>query len=142
GPPDAPEHRPHCWLAALSVVAVFLLVGACALGTWFMVNDERKGPAEARKSASGPQKRDIGSRTADPAPLTEAEVFPKAEIVAAPNEPPYVVVKTQASDDCKIAATDDIAALLATGGCSQVVRATLKSPNGQYLITAGVFNLT
>src|SRR6185503_14982454 len=37
---------------------------------------------------------------------------------------------------------DDIAALLATGGCSQVVRATLKSPNGQYLITAGVFNLT
>jgi hypothetical protein len=136
------EHRPHRWLAALSVVAVLLLVAACGLGTWFIVNDERKGPAETRKSASTPQKRDISSRNADAAPLTEAEVFPKTEIIAAPNEPPYIVLKTQASEDCKMAATDDIAALLATGGCSQVVRGTLKSPNGQYLITAGVFNLT
>jgi len=26
-------------------------------------------------------------------------------------------------------------------GCNQVVRATLKSPNGQFLVTAGIFNL-
>ena len=26
-------------------------------------------------------------------------------------------------------------------GCSQVVRATLRSPNGKYLVTAGIFNL-
>jgi len=164
-PPGPPEHRPferrglrgprsaadpgephqrrsRTWTIALASIGVIVLLAACILGTFLMVKDERDGPPNARPTGqpSG-QKRDISSRDVDPAPLTEAEVFPKPTIVAAPNEPPYQVLKTQASADCKVAATDELANLLIQGGCSQVVRATLKSPNGNYLITSGIFNL-
>lgn len=136
------EHRPHRWVAALSVIGVVVLLAACGLGSWFVFKDEKNGPESARSSATaGPKKRDISSRQVDPAPLTEAEVFPQNSIVAVPNEPPYVILKTQASPDCKTAATDDLATLLAGAGCSEVVRATMKSPNEEYLITAGIFNL-
>jgi hypothetical protein len=135
--------RSRLWMGTLVLVGVVVVLAVCSLGTYFVVNDERHGPADIRSGASGPplQKRDISSRTVDPAPLTEAEVFPNPKIIAAANEPPYQVLKTQTATDCKIAATDELAALLQRGGCAQVVRATLKSPNGAYLITAGIFNL-
>jgi hypothetical protein len=108
-----------------------------------MVRDEKSGPSEARTGASqGPQPRDITSRTVDPAALTEAEVFPSNNIIAAPNEPPYEILKTQNSPDCKVAAADDLGKLLVEAGCNQVVRATMKNPTGDYLVTAGLFNLT
>jgi hypothetical protein len=130
------------WTIVLSSVGAVVLLAACVLGTYLIVKDERNGPANARASNQpSVQKRDISSQTVDPAPLTEAEVFPQLTIVAAPNEPPYQVLKTQASPDCKVAATDELGNLLIQGGCSQVVRATLKSPNGAYLITSGIFNL-
>ncbi|MEV4132623.1 hypothetical protein AB0J72_10720 [Dactylosporangium sp. NPDC049742] len=136
------EHRPHRWIAALSVIGVIVLLGACGLGSWFIFKDEKNGPESARSSANaGPKKRDISSRQVDPNPLTEAEVFPQNNIVAVPDEPPYLILKTQASPDCKTAATDALATLLAGAGCSEVVRATMKSPNEDYLITAGIFNL-
>jgi hypothetical protein len=136
------QHRPHRWIAALSVIGVIVLLAACGLGSWFIFKDEKNGPDSARSSATaGPKKRDISSRQVDPNPLTEAEVFPQNNIVAAVNEPPYVILKTQASPDCKTAATDELANLLAGAGCSEVVRATMKSPNEEYLITAGIFNL-
>ncbi|MDG6105328.1 hypothetical protein Daura_47920 [Dactylosporangium aurantiacum] len=136
------EHKPHRWIAALSAIGVFVLLAACGLGSWFIFKDEKNGPDSARSSATaGPKKRDISSRQVDPAPLTEAEVFPQNNIVAVANEPPYVILKTQASPDCKTAATDELATLLAGAGCSEVVRATMKSPNEEYLITAGIFNL-
>ena len=53
-----------------------------------------------------------------------------------------MILETQASPDCKAAATEQLATLLASAGCTQVVRATMKSPNQEYLITAGIFNLT
>ncbi|UWZ36032.1 hypothetical protein Drose_33985 [Dactylosporangium roseum] len=140
--PVRPEHRPHRWIAMLSVIAVVVVLGACGIGTWFILKDERNGPESARSSTtSGPKKRDISSRQVDPAPLTEAEVFPSNNIVAVPNEPPYVILSTKASPDCKTAATDELATLLMNAGCSEVVRATMKSPNEEYLITAGIFNL-
>ncbi|MEV0127501.1 hypothetical protein AB0H83_03410 [Dactylosporangium sp. NPDC050688] len=140
--PVGVQHRPHRWIAALSAIGVFVVLAACGLGSWFIFKDEKNGPDSARSSAtSGPKKRDISSRQVDPAPLTEAEVFPQNNIVAVANEPPYVILKTQASPDCKTAATDDLATLLAGAGCSEVVRATMKSPNEEYLITAGIFNL-
>jgi hypothetical protein len=127
---------------ALVSVGVLVLLAACGLGTYLIVKDERNGPANARASIQpSVQKRDISSRDVDPAPLTEAEVFPSPTIVAAPDEPPYQVLKTQTAPDCKGAATDDLGKLLVDSGCSQVVRGTLKSPNGVYLITAGIFNL-
>ena len=139
----APLHRPHRWVAMLSVIAVVLVLGACAIGTWFIFKDERNGPESAKSSVTaGPKKRDISSRQVDPNPLTEAEVFPQNNIVAVPNEPPYVILATKASTDCKVAATEDLATLLVKSGCTEVVRATMKSPNEEYLITAGIFNLT
>jgi hypothetical protein len=92
-------------------------------------------------ATASPPTRDISSRDVGSAPLTEAEVFAGGQFTGAPNEPPYVVLKTQASADCGVAATDQLGALLTQAGCSQVVRGTLKSPNGAYLITAGIFNL-
>jgi hypothetical protein len=138
-----PAHRPHRWIAALSVLGVFLLVAACGLGTYFVVKDERKTPAQTRAGASAtPQIRDISSRSVDAAPLTEAEVFPSNNIVAVANEPAYQILKTQNSTDCKVGAADDLGRLLVDSGCNQVVRATMKSPTGDYLVTAGLFNLT
>jgi hypothetical protein len=136
------DHRPHRWIAALSVIGVLVLVAACGLGTYFMVKDERKGPAQANTGATqGPKTRDISSRKVDAAALTEAEVFPSNKIVAVANEPPYQILKTQIAADCTVAAADDLGKLLVQQGCNQVVRATMKSPNGDYLITAGLFNL-
>ncbi|WP_432980292.1 hypothetical protein [Dactylosporangium sp. CA-233914] len=141
--PVQPGPRPHRWVAMLSVVAVLVVLGACAMGTWFIVNDEKNGPDSAKSSTtSGPKKRDISSRDVDPKALTEAEVFPTNNIVAVPQEPPYVILATKASNDCKVAATEELATLLAGAGCSEVVRATMKSPNEEYLITAGIFNVT
>ncbi|WP_432831882.1 hypothetical protein [Dactylosporangium sp. CA-092794] len=135
--------RPHRWVALLSVIAVIVVLAACGMGTWFIFKDEKNGPDSAKSSATtGPKKRDISSRDVDPQPLTEAEVFPTNNIVAVANEPPYVILSTKASNDCKVAATEQLAALLANAGCSEVVRATMKSPNQEYLITAGIFNVT
>jgi hypothetical protein len=135
--------RPHRWVALLSAIAVVVVLGACGMGTWFILKDEKNGPGSANSSsASGPKKRDISTREADPKPLTEAEVFPSNNIVAVPDEPPYVILATKASNDCKVAATEELATLLANAGCTEVVRATLKSPNQEYLITAGVFNVS
>lgn len=140
--PVRPEHRPHRWVAMLSVIAIVLVLGACGIGTWFIFKDERNGPESAKSSATaGPKKRDISSRQVDPEPLTEAEVFPSNNIVAVPNEPPYVILSTKASPDCKVAATEQLATLLVSAGCTEVVRATMKSPTEDYLITAGIFNL-
>jgi hypothetical protein len=140
--PVRPEHRPHRWVALLSVIAVVVVLGACGMGTWFIFKDEKNGPDSAKSSATtAPKKRDISSRAVDPKPLTEAEVFPRNNIVAVPDEPPYVIMATKAANDCKVAATEQLATLLANAGCTEVVRATMKSPNEEYLITAGIFNL-
>ncbi|MFG2038201.1 hypothetical protein [Dactylosporangium sp. NPDC048998] len=141
--PAGTAPRPHRWVALLSVVAVLVVLGACGMGTWFILKDEKNGPDSAKSSTtSGPKKRDISSREVDPKPLTEAEVFPSNNIVAAPDEQPYVIMATKASNDCKVAATEELATLLANAGCSEVVRATMKSPNEEYLVTAGIFNLS
>ncbi|GAA3450049.1 hypothetical protein [Dactylosporangium matsuzakiense] len=135
--------RPHRWIAMLSVIAVLVVLSACGVGTWFILKDEKNGPDSAKSGqTSAPKKRDISSRAVDPKALTEAEVFPQNSIVAVPNEPPYVILATKASNDCKVAATEELATLLAGAGCTEVVRATLKSPNEEYLITAGIFNVT
>jgi hypothetical protein len=69
-------------------------------------------------------------------------VFPNPKIVAVAGDPPYQILKTQIAADCTVAAADDLGKLLVQQGCNQVVRATMKSPTGDYLITAGLFNLT
>ena len=116
---------------------------ACGLGAYFMVRDDGAENAKRAQASARPSvvPRDISSRDVDPAPLTEQEVFPQGTQLTIPgNNQPYPILKTQASTDCHVAAEQDLGTLLTQLGCSQVVRATLKSPDGQYVMTAGIFN--
>jgi len=131
------------WQVVISGVAVLLMLGVCGLSSYFIVVDERNGRAAAGAPAAAPTvvPRDISSREADPQPLTVEEVFPTGDIVIDPAEPPYRLLKTQIEERCRAAVAGDIGTLLDELGCNQVVRGTLRSPTGEYLITTGVFNL-
>jgi hypothetical protein len=148
GPFDAARHTltSKLWLAALCSVAVLVVLAVCGLGVYLEGSDERRvahEDAARRAAAANPSvlPRDISSRALDPAPLTEKELFPQPQVTVAGADGPYQVLKTTSAPDCKSAASGDLGALLAGLGCDQVVRATLKSPEGQYLLTAGIFNL-
>jgi len=122
----------------LVAIGALIVFGSIAYGTDLLGSD---GSPSKKSNASGsPSLRDIGTRDLDPTPLTAAEVFP-ATSVPAKTGLPYQVLKTQASTDCGVAATGDLAKALKTQGCSQVVRATLKTGDSLYVITAGLFNL-
>src|SRR5439155_9828284 len=98
-------------------------------------------PTPSPTPSPSPKKRDISTRAVDPAALTEQEVFPSTKISVDRTRPPYTVVKTQALTDCRQAATAELGATLVNLGCNQAVRATLTSPDGTYVVTAGIFNL-
>lgn len=120
------------------------VLATCAFLSYRLVEEERAGrnaQASIAESSAPVEPRDISSREADPEPLTVDEVFPQDEIVINPAEPPYVVLGTDTSNDCGTAAVDELAVLLDELGCSQVVRATLHSPNEDYLVSGGIFNL-
>ncbi len=149
----APRRRSP-WVPALAVLAAVALLAVCGVGFYVTFLGGRPGP----DGRSGPTVHDISSQTVDPAPLTVAEVFPAATITvtgdgkasapaanpsgsAAPaGVQPYTVVKSEAAE-CKTAAVGDLTTLLANAGCSQVVRATLTTADGQYVVTTGLFNL-
>jgi hypothetical protein len=134
----APQHS-RKWLTVLIAVAVVAVLGVCGIGGYFVVNGDRAKPTGKTTTKAVPAKpRDISTRDVDPAPLTEQEVFPSQQIAVGTNT--YQLLKT-AAGNCGDAATDDLANMLNQVGCSQVVRGTLKSQDGQYLITAGIFNL-
>jgi hypothetical protein len=120
-----------------AVVAVVLVAGG--IGGYLLL---RSAPAQdkqaASKKADAPPPKDISTRDLDQAPLTQQELFPTPQIAVGPNN--YQVLKAE-DGGCDTAATDDLAALLSQAGCSQVVRATLKSQDGQFVVTAGIFNL-
>ncbi|HEY3010709.1 MAG TPA: hypothetical protein VGJ63_21985 [Micromonosporaceae bacterium] len=133
------------WHRLLVVLATVAMLAVCGLSSWFIVADERQGRT-TRASSAEPvpttRPRDISSRAVDPRPLTVEEVFPAAKVVVNPKESPYRVLKSQEVATCRAAVAGDIATLLGGLGCSQVVRATLRSPTGKYLVTGGVFNLS
>jgi len=138
--------RTSTWMVALASVGVVVLLAVCGLSTYFVFQDEITGSkggngSNANASNAPAPPRDISSRQVDPDPLTEAEVFP-ADAVSGANGATYQLLKKEAVADCTKAATDDLAKLLVDNGCNQVVRGTLKSADGTYLITAGIFNLT
>lgn len=124
----------------MGLIAVF---ATCGVFSYFLVQDELAGRnAQADSGEPSPTvPRDISSREVDPEPLTVEEVFPDDEIVINPAEPPYQVLSTQESEDCSVAAADELESLLKKLGCSQVVRATLRTPTEGYLVTSGIINL-
>ena len=124
-------------LAAAGIAILILLLG---IGGYLLFKDDSTATVKqpTSKTQSVPKVRDISSRDIDPAPLTQQELFPAPQINIGTTA--YSVLKGQ-DGDCQTAASDDLATLLGQVGCTQVVRATLKSPDGQFLITAGIFNL-
>jgi hypothetical protein len=123
-------------------LGALIMAGVCGLSAFFIVVDDRHGQAaQAHLAAAAPLTRDITSRTVDPQPLTVTEVFPRPELLIPGGTNPYRVRLTHSDTDCHIAASGELAALLDTHGCSQVIRATLTAPDARYVVTTGVFNL-
>jgi hypothetical protein len=144
-PPASPSpqrKRSRRWQAVLVGLGIFALLSVCGLTSYFIVIDEKTGNSNA-SATPGPSvlPRDISSRQVDPTPLTAPELFPGKVISVVPDQPGYALLTTQVAAACKAAATDDLLAALTTAGCSQVARGTLRSPDGVYLITGGIFNL-
>lgn len=143
-PPLVRGRNSRLWQGLLVTVGVVVLLAVCGLSTLFIVKDEQAGRgalANGKSPMPSVLPRDISSREVDNAPLTAAEVFPTQEIVIVPGQPAYQVLRTQETADCRIAATGELAKQLTDAGCSQVVRATMRSPTGEYLVTGGIFNL-
>ncbi|SCE78241.1 hypothetical protein GA0074695_1075 [Micromonospora viridifaciens] len=128
--------------------AVLVLLALCGLAVATLLQNQTDTPpatlpsnqpvVEQSATAEG---RDLKSRDTDQLALTVKEVFPGRSL-AVSNGGSYRVLKAEASSNCAVAATGEIADLLTRLGCNQVVRATLRSADGDYLLTAGLFNLT
>jgi len=129
-------------MVALSLIAVAVVITTCGLGSYLLVRDDNKIVGAGPTVTPEVPKRDISSRTTDPALLSVADVFPDKEIMADPTIPPYKRLgNPQMAKDCRVGATSDLGKLLNKLGCNQVVRATFVSPDSAYVLTAGIFNL-
>ncbi|MFG1949546.1 hypothetical protein [Micromonospora sp. NPDC048830] len=115
-----------------AVIFVVLVIGGGA--GWYFLQGSANRPLTE-------QERRVADQHVDPVPLTAAEVFGSAAIPGAEGKESYKVLKTQVSTECKVAAGGAIAEQLTTAGCTQVVRATMMSLDGELVITAGIFNL-
>ncbi len=139
----------RAWQVLIGGAAVLVLLALCGLAAATLLQNQAKTPPSAQPSdqpvaeqSATAEARDLDSRDTDQLALTVKEVFPDKRLVASAGRPAYQVLKTQASANCAVAATDEIGDLLVRLGCNQVVRATLRSPDGDHLLTAGLFNLT
>ncbi|QGN46831.1 hypothetical protein ACN26Y_11315 [Micromonospora sp. WMMD558] len=150
-PAAAPPPRGggRMWQVVVGGAAVLVLLALCGLGAAALlgergadlVNPPNNQPAAADESPE-PEANDLDSRDTDQAPLSAKEVFPGKQLVVSDGQPAYQVLKTQSSGSCAVAATGEVADLLTRLGCNQVVRATLRTRDGDHLVTAGLFNLT
>ncbi|NES12629.1 MULTISPECIES: hypothetical protein [Micromonospora] len=137
------------WQALIGGTAVLVLLALCGLAVATLLQN-RTGTPQAGSPTGQPvveqsgtaDGTDLDSRDTDQLALTAKEVFPGRQLVVTDGQPAYDVLKTNSSGSCAVAASGEIAELLARLGCNQVVRATLRSPDGKYLLTTGLFNLT
>ncbi|MGC4803773.1 hypothetical protein [Micromonospora sp. DT233] len=148
GPGGTGRGRGRLWPVLLGGTAVLVLLALVGLGGAALLADRTTAPEAAPSppaaapSPSRTERQEIDARETDPAPLTAREVFPGSALkIGDGDDEPYPVLKTQSSARCPVAATGQVAELLAGLGCNQVVRATLRSPDEEYLLTAGLFNL-
>ncbi|GAB3953137.1 hypothetical protein [Micromonospora vulcania] len=137
------------WQVLIGGAAVLVLLALCGLGAAALLTDRdpqqpQTAPTYQPNAApSAPAERqDLDSRDTDQAPLTAKELFPGRELKIADGQPGYQVLKTHSSGSCAVAATGEVGDLLVRLGCNQVVRATLRTPDGDHLVTTGLFNLT
>ncbi|WP_433314152.1 hypothetical protein [Micromonospora chersina] len=156
-PLDLPRARPadhrrgggRAWQVLIGGAAVLMLLALTGLAVAALLDDRTATPQAGQQSSppaveqsAAADGSDLNSRDTDQAALTAKEVFPGQQLVVTDGQPAYRVLKTHSSGSCAVAATGEIADLLVRLGCNQVVRATLRSPDGDHLLTAGLFNLT
>ncbi|MEV4658226.1 hypothetical protein [Micromonospora sp. NPDC049301] len=149
-PVESPSRRGggRLWQVLIGGAAVLVLLALCGLGAAALLMDRDPQPQatptyQPNAAASAPAERqDLDSRDTDQAPLTAKELFPGKELKVTDGQPGYQVLTTQSSGSCAVAATGEVADLLVRLGCNQVVRATLRAPRGDHLVTTGLFNLT
>ena len=90
--------------------------------------------------AHGNKWQHIATRTADPDPLTIEQLYPPAFEL---NGSSYVRTAASVTKDCSLAVYGaNLQAALQSGHCTQVVRASYISGNGQMMGTVGVVNLS
>jgi hypothetical protein len=131
--PVSPQRAAQALTRALAVLIVLAVLGLVA---FFIVAHERRDRSPAASADA------LASRIADPAPLTLREVFPDpAEVRPPGGTQAYRVTMTHIDSQCGIATIGTLGGLLTGHGCSQVVRASLTAPYGDYRVTAGLFNL-
>ncbi|MEV6601237.1 hypothetical protein AB0M36_30935 [Actinoplanes sp. NPDC051346] len=132
--PAQPQQALQLLLSGLGALIVTSIV---VLTAFFVIAEERRGPAGGSSAAADT----IGSRAVDAAPLTRLEIFPGPEIQPGFGTTPYRVSLTHVDTDCALGTTGELGVVLRENGCSQVVRAALVAPYGDYRVTAGVLNL-
>ncbi|MGC4744174.1 hypothetical protein ACLQ28_00710 [Micromonospora sp. DT201] len=152
--PAARRGGGRLWQVLIGGAAVLVLLALCGLGAAALLIDQNEqpqstptyqpnaAPTNAAPTSATPERLALDSRESDQAPLTAKELFPDKTLKLAAGQPNYQVLKTQSSGSCAVAATGEVADLLVLLGCNQVVRATLRTPDGDHLVTAGLFNLT
>ena len=123
------------------VVIVLLAAGGFGAKVLFFGGDDTSTISGQVNKPTADQAKRVESQSTDAAPLTAAEVFGAATIPSSAGGGTYKVVKSQLASDCKSVVGGDIGTALTTAGCTQAVRATMTSPDGNYVITAGIFNL-
>lgn len=137
--PPEPQQALHFILSSLGALIVLSIV---ALTVFFVIAEESRDPVADASAATPVSPESISSRQVDAVPLTREEVFPGASITAAAGSTPYRLITAETDRNCAAATTGGLGPLLAEHGCSQVVRARLTAPYGDYEVTAGIFNLT
>jgi hypothetical protein len=124
----------------MSGLGAVIMLAICGLSGFFIIAEERRGHGAEAAGRSGPPARDISTRDVDPVPLTLEEVFPEAAQIKVAGSA-YRMEMTHIDTDCDIAATGDLGPILKDHSCTQVVRASMTAPYGNYHVTAGLFNL-
>ncbi|MDG4793997.1 hypothetical protein [Micromonospora sp. WMMD1082] len=139
----------RAWQVLVGGAAVLVLLALCGLTAATLLDGrtligQQAAPSAAPDTTRGgapAEASDLDSRDTDQAPLTAREVFPASTLAIGDSQTGYEVLRTQSSASCAVAATGEVADLLVRLGCNQVVRATLRAPDGDHLVTAGLFNL-
>jgi hypothetical protein len=125
----------------ISLLVLVVLGGAAGALEWNRLRKPAATVVTTTTVAALPPGDPIASQSTDPRPLTTTEVFGSPTIPSGADGSGYSIVKSESVADCTSVATDKIAALLGTLGCTQAIRATLTSADGTYAITTGIVNL-
>ncbi|MFI7021546.1 hypothetical protein ACIBMZ_02365 [Micromonospora sp. NPDC049900] len=155
-PPSTPVSPPpprtggnRTWQVLIGGAAALVLLGLCGLTAGALMDGgqfigQQAAPTSEQQDTQDtePAASDLDSRDTDSAPLTAREVFPASTLTVDGRDTGYEVLRTQSSASCAVAATGEVAESLTLLGCNQVVRATLRTPDGEHLVTTGLFNLT